>query len=66
MTSYLFFVVLGCYIFALHFVTVWGCKIHAIEEFAYVHYNHVRPHSYNNYKKPFETRYGRYKPDTKI
>ena len=38
----------------------------AIEEFAYVHYNHVRPHSYNNYKTPFETRYGRYKPDTKI
>lgn len=37
-----------------------------IEEFAYVHYNHVRPHSYNNYKTPFETRYGRYKPDTKI
>ena len=37
----------------------------AIEEFAYVHYNHVRPHSYNNYKTPFETRYGRYKPDTK-
>ena len=38
----------------------------AIEEFAYVHYNHVRPHSYNNYKTPFETRCGRYKPDTKI
>ena len=30
----------------------------AIEEFAYVHYNHVRPHSYNNYKTPFEARYG--------
>ena len=27
------------------------------EEFAYVHYNHVRPHSYNNYKTPFEARY---------
>lgn len=30
----------------------------AVEEFAYVHYNHVRPHSYNNYKTPFEARYG--------
>ena len=30
----------------------------AIEEFAYVQYNHVRPHSYNNYKTPFKTRYG--------
>ncbi len=30
----------------------------SIEEFAYVHYNHVRPHSYNNYKTPFEARYG--------
>lgn len=30
----------------------------AIEEFAYVHYNHVRPHSYNDYKTPFEARYG--------
>ena len=29
-----------------------------IEEFAYVHYNHVRSHSYNNYKTPFEARYG--------
>lgn len=29
-----------------------------IEEFAYVHYNHERPHSYNNYKTPFEARYG--------
>jgi len=27
----------------------------AIEEFAY---NHVRPHSYNNYRTPFEARYG--------
>ena len=26
----------------------------SIEEFAYVHYNHERPHSYNNYKTPFE------------
>ena len=29
----------------------------AIREFAYVHYNHERPHSYNNYKTPFEARY---------
>ena len=28
----------------------------AVEEFAYVTYNHVRPHSYNHYKTPFETR----------
>ena len=30
----------------------------AVEEFAYVHYNHVRPHSYNNYKTPYEARCG--------
>lgn len=30
----------------------------SIEEFAYVQYNHVRPHSYNHYKTPFEARYG--------
>ena len=29
----------------------------SIEEFAYVWYNHVRPHSYNNYRTPFEARY---------
>ncbi len=29
----------------------------AVEEFAYVTYNHVRPHSYNGYKTPFEARY---------
>ena len=29
----------------------------SIEEFAYIIYNHVRPHSYNNYKIPFEARY---------
>lgn len=28
----------------------------AIEIYAYVHYNHVRPHFYNNYKTPFEAR----------
>ena len=27
-----------------------------VEEFAYVTYNHVRPHSYNGYKTPFEAR----------
>ena len=30
----------------------------AIEEFAYTQYNHVRSHSYNNYRTPFEARYG--------
>jgi putative transposase len=30
----------------------------AIDEFAYVWYNHVRPHSYNDYKTPYEARYG--------
>ena len=30
----------------------------AIEEFAYAQYNHVRPHSYNNYQTPYEARYG--------
>ena len=30
----------------------------AIEEFAYVHYNLVRPHAYNKYKTPYEARYG--------
>lgn len=29
----------------------------SIEEFAYVTYNHVRPHSYNGYKTPFEARH---------
>lgn len=29
----------------------------AIEDFAYVQYNHVCPHSYNNYKTPYEARY---------
>ena len=27
-----------------------------VEEFAYITYNHVRPHSYNGYKPPFEAR----------
>ncbi len=30
----------------------------AVEEFAYIWYNHVRPHSYNDYRTPFEARYG--------
>ena len=30
----------------------------AVEEFAYVKYNHARPHSYNGYKTPWEARYG--------
>ncbi len=29
----------------------------AVEQFAYVKYNHVRPHSYNGYHTPFEARY---------
>ena len=29
----------------------------AVEEFAYVWYNHIRPHSFNNYKTPFQARY---------
>lgn len=29
----------------------------AVEHFAYVNYNHERPHSYNNYLTPFEARY---------
>jgi transposase InsO family protein len=33
------------------------CK--AVEEFAYVTYNHVRPHSFNNYKTPFQARYAK-------
>jgi len=28
----------------------------AVEEFAYVTYNHVRPHSYNGYRTPFQAR----------
>lgn len=31
----------------------------AIEEYAYTWYNHVRPHSYNDYKTPFEARYSK-------
>lgn len=29
----------------------------AVEEFAYVHYNHVRPHSANGYRTPFAARF---------
>ena len=29
-----------------------------IEEFSYIWYNHIRPHSYNQYRTPFEKRYG--------
>ena len=28
----------------------------AVEEFAYVHYNHVRPHRYNGYRTPYQAR----------
>ena len=34
----------------------------AVEEFAYVQYNHVRPHSYNNYKKSTRHAMELYKP----
>lgn len=27
-----------------------------VEEFAYIDYNHVRPHSFNGYRTPYETR----------
>ena len=27
-----------------------------VEEYAYVTYNHVRPHSYNNYQTPYQAR----------
>ena len=30
----------------------------AVEEFAYVDYNHVRPHSFNDYRTPYEARIG--------
>ena len=30
----------------------------AIENFAYIHYNHKRPYSFNGYKTPFQKRYG--------
>ena len=28
----------------------------AVEEFEYVRYNHVRPHSYNDYRTPYQAR----------
>jgi transposase InsO family protein len=28
----------------------------AVEKFAYIQYNHIRPHSYNAYKTPYQTR----------
>jgi putative transposase len=31
---------------------------HAVSEFAYLWYNQLRPHSYNDYKTPFEKRFG--------
>jgi transposase InsO family protein len=31
----------------------------AVEEFAYATYNHVRPHSFNNYNTPFHARYAK-------
>lgn len=29
---------------------------HTVEEFAYVTYNHIRPHSYNGYRTPYQVR----------
>lgn len=29
----------------------------AVDDFSYFWYNHVRPHSYNNYRTPYEARY---------
>jgi transposase InsO family protein len=31
---------------------------YAVSEYAYVWYNQIRPHSYNDYRTPYETRYG--------
>ena len=57
------------YILPQHFNTLKNDLIHehsyktedelyrSIEEYAYVTYNHARPHSYNGYKTPFEARY---------
>lgn len=33
-----------------------GALYQTVEELAYVDYNHVRPHSYNGYRTPFEAR----------
>lgn len=33
-----------------------GALYQTVEEFAYVTYNHVRPHSYNNYRTPYQAR----------
>jgi putative transposase len=31
---------------------------YAVSEYAYVWYNQIRPHSYNDYRTPYETKYG--------
>jgi transposase InsO family protein len=41
----------------LHYYNTDESLYMAIEEFAYVWYNHVRPHSYNNYLTPYEARF---------
>jgi orfB (fragment) len=38
----------------------------AIEKFAYVHYNHVRPHTYNKYKRLTRLVMGLNNPITKF
>lgn len=40
----------------LHEYKTEGQLYQAVADFAYVTYNHVRPHSYNGYKTPFEAR----------
>ena len=31
---------------------------HAVSDYAYVWYNQISPHSYNDYRMPYEARYG--------
>lgn len=38
------------------FNTIWDLQ-QEIEEFSYIWYNHIRPHSYNDYLTPFEKRF---------
>ena len=41
----------------LYYFTTEEELYQALEEYAYVFYNHVRPHSYNNYLTPYQARY---------
>ena len=40
----------------LYEFTTEGTLYQKVEEFAYVDYNYVRPHSYNGYRTPYEAR----------